>query len=425
MTLAHEKQQWTLQEMKTAGEDGKLKAAALGADEQLNTTKIGDATRALADLRIASVTRKPDALAKILQEKGDITTEPDEDSLFSLQDHGFYTQGILGAVRIFSDAGDLVVGTRDGVEYLLRFGTIDPTSRKSAGATDDAKSPKADSSSEPEVSLNRFVFVTTRVNEKLIPPPNLKPVPGEEASPKPSADGKTSVDGKISAAAKEAGDSQPQAKPAEGEPDSNKKDGAGDASRDPFEKPADGTCGSAADADTSGDETDQAGDEAAAAAKDDDEKSSDAPSPADKGEGGDKDSRSPKAADTSPPKANNDEPAAKTKPADNAAAPGEDAAAAEDRQRQLEARKKKILAENKAAQDEYDKQVQAAHDKVAKLNDRFADWYFVVPEDTYKKIRLTKDELIEKKPPPEGLQPPAGQGGLPGAEGLKLPNLGP
>ena len=31
------------------------------------------------------------------------------------------------------------------------------------------------------------------------------------------------------------------------------------------------------------------------------------------------------------------------------------------------------------------------------LNDRFADWYFIISDDVYKKIHLGRDDIVKKK----------------------------
>ncbi|MEO1530490.1 MAG: hypothetical protein AAFX06_34305, partial [Planctomycetota bacterium] len=53
------------------------------------------------------------------------------------------------------------------------------------------------------------------------------------------------------------------------------------------------------------------------------------------------------------------------------------------------------------------------------LNDRFADWYYVIPEETYAKLRVSRDDLFDTSddstPGPTGIpgMPRPGQG-LPG-----------
>jgi len=53
-----------------------------------------------------------------------------------------------------------------------------------------------------------------------------------------------------------------------------------------------------------------------------------------------------------------------------------------------------------------------AKNKVAELNGRFADWYYVVSESDYKKLKIAITELIQPKT--SGANSGASPGGLPG-----------
>lgn len=78
---------------------------------------------------------------------------------------------------------------------------------------------------------------------------------------------------------------------------------------------------------------------------------------------------------------------------------------AEEKQAEDEAAKKAADEEKRAAiekennrkQDEYDEKVNKAEEKVKELNDRFADWYYVISDDVYKKIHLTRADVVKKK----------------------------
>jgi hypothetical protein len=56
-----------------------------------------------------------------------------------------------------------------------------------------------------------------------------------------------------------------------------------------------------------------------------------------------------------------------------------------------------IEKENKRKQTEYDDAVKKGQDKVKELNDRFADWYFIISDDVYKKIHLGRGDIVKKK----------------------------
>jgi hypothetical protein len=45
----------------------------------------------------------------------------------------------------------------------------------------------------------------------------------------------------------------------------------------------------------------------------------------------------------------------------------------------------------------YRDQKKKADLRVAELNARFADWYYVVSEDVYKKIRLGRSDIVQEK----------------------------
>jgi len=63
-----------------------------------------------------------------------------------------------------------------------------------------------------------------------------------------------------------------------------------------------------------------------------------------------------------------------------------------------EAERLAVEKENKRRQDEYDAKVKAGQDKVKQLNERFADWYYIISDDTYKKIHLGRKDIIKAKP---------------------------
>lgn len=94
-------------------------------------------------------------------------------------------------------------------------------------------------------------------------------------------------------------------------------------------------------------------------------------------------------------------PAEGEQPADAAApAEGEAKPAAEETPEQKTAREN-IERENKRRQDEFETKVKEAEKKVKELNDRFADWYYVIPNDVYKKIHLSRDQIIKQPEPDE------------------------
>ena len=63
----------------------------------------------------------------------------------------------------------------------------------------------------------------------------------------------------------------------------------------------------------------------------------------------------------------------------------------------IEAQREKIEKENKRKQDEYEEKLAAGKKHAEELNARFADWYYIISDDVYKKIRLGHDEIIKKQ----------------------------
>lgn len=71
----------------------------------------------------------------------------------------------------------------------------------------------------------------------------------------------------------------------------------------------------------------------------------------------------------------------------------------EERRERLEAEQEKITKENTRKLDERKDRMEAARRRVRDLNARFADWYYVIPEDTYARLRIKRDELFQSAAP--------------------------
>jgi hypothetical protein len=61
------------------------------------------------------------------------------------------------------------------------------------------------------------------------------------------------------------------------------------------------------------------------------------------------------------------------------------------------AERKRIEAENQHKLDEYQAKLEKGRQVVKDLNLRFGDWYFVVSNDVFQKIRLGREDVIQKK----------------------------
>lgn len=384
----------------------------LGPDEQLNASKLNDMKSALDNLRIADVVKKPAGLAGDL--KGNKTLLSNKESISSLQRRGFFPdpeQKSGDVVDFFSKSGELVVTLKDGVQYLLRFGGP-------AGAeitATDKNETNEEEKAEDIVSINRFLLVTTKVDEAKFPQPDLEKLPetvdeikaienlkkqppvevgvppsttppGEPATPDPAVKPETSEKPADEPPAVETQAVEPPAteKPATEKPDSEKPPVEPQAEVKPVEeKPADPK------------PAEEKPQENVPADKP--EAVSSAPS-----------NRQGKLVAFQDPQApQGDAKTTDEKKADNPVAtpePTED-----EWKERLEAAREKITKENTRKIDLRNEKLLIAKKKVAELNARFADWYYVVSEDDYKKMRISLTELVQ----PKTASAPGG-GGAPG-----------
>lgn len=96
---------------------------------------------------------------------------------------------------------------------------------------------------------------------------------------------------------------------------------------------------------------------------------------------------------------------------------------------EIEAERERIKLNNQRAQDEYNDKVEAGKKAVEELNERFGDWYYVIPNDVFKQVHLGRDQVITTPEPAEGAQDAAGSDsnqslfGNPGAMIPGLPNI--
>ncbi len=161
---------WSLAKLEGFGKDNKPKEEKLAADEELAAGKLNDLRNALGDLKIVDVARKPAGLSGDLKAAESFTK--DREAVTSLAQRGFYP---FASGEILSSNGETIVGMKDGVEYLLRFGN-------GTSVAGDAKDEKDGKGSESETT-GRYLFVTTRFEEALLEKPTLDPLPEVPAVP--------------------------------------------------------------------------------------------------------------------------------------------------------------------------------------------------------------------------------------------------
>jgi hypothetical protein len=321
----------------------------LKPDEELNAEKLNELKTALDDLKIVDVSRKPPGLSADLRVDESAVKRT---SMESLKAYGFFPAKLHGKFEIVSNEGEVHCGMSDGVEYILRFGEIAGAGKKKEEKKDEKKADNA----EAAAGVNRYIMVTTRFQKDLIPAPELEEVPALPAKAgvaAPAKSGAPKAETPKPPAAK-TDNKKPAAsgKPAAGKPAASKP--TGKAKSPAADEPAGGGgCGADPAAD---DDAKEAADEKAA-----DEKAT--------GEQG---------ADKKP---------AETKPV----APKSPEEQERDR----------VIQDNKRKQDEYETKLKDGEKRVKELNDRFADWYYIISNETYQKIHLSRDQVIKKKEKPK------------------------
>ena len=163
---------WSLVKLEAFGGGAEAKEETLGEGEELASAKLNDLRNALGDLKIVDVARKPAGLSADLKAEEKFTG--DEEAVRSMRQRGFLP---LKSGDILSTDGETIVGMKDGVEYVLRFGAGTSIGTGTAdAAASEAEGADAD-------STGRYLLVMARFNEALLPKPVLDPVPEAPAEP--------------------------------------------------------------------------------------------------------------------------------------------------------------------------------------------------------------------------------------------------
>jgi hypothetical protein len=338
----------------------------LAADEELNDESLNGLKTALEDLKIVDVVHKPQGLSNDLKAGKDFMK--DEKSLTALASKGF-TPAMTkagGSLDLVSSDGEVKATMKNGTQYVLRFGKLtnvagsgqDKEEKAAKDAKADAKDGKADKGEKSDV--HRYLFVMAQFDESSVKRPELEKLPD------------------LPAGAPKAG-----------------------------EKPADVAAAPKSD--------DAAKKEDAAAKKDDEAtKKADAEK---------KDAAAEKKEDTAAKKGDAD-----AKKADEATAKKDDAAAkdaapsAEKEVEKVIAERTRIEKDNQKKLDEYQALIKKGQENVKDLNLRFGDWYFVVSDDVFHKIRLSRDKVVKKKEKPK-TETPGQAGKADGAPPTGIPGL--
>ncbi len=284
---------WQLTSLETFPNEDSAESVSeeLKNNEEVDSTKLNDLRNALGDLQIIDVARKPAGLSADLKAAESFVN--DVEAVSSLQQRGFLP---LPSGAILSTEGQTVIGMKDGVEYVLRFGagtTVTEPGKAGSGEEGDASGESAETAA-------RYLLVMAQFNDGLLEKPELAELPSL-----PEEDGKDA-------------DSTEQPEDEESEGEKAEKEASSDE-KEP------------ADADVTAADLLKQADEAEAAMQ----------------------------------------------------------KAIEDR-RQVE-------RENRRKQESYDEKVVEGKKRVAELNGRFADWYYIVSDEEFEKIHLNREAVIKAK----------------------------
>jgi hypothetical protein len=317
ITVSDDNGTWTLDSL-MEDRDGNLTPTELLEGEELNQERLNGLKSALDELEIVDVERKPSGLGEDL--KADKGFFNDQGAVDSLAKRGIYAVELPnGVAELLSTDGEVLVDTKDGVQYVLRFGQV-------AGVDADAID---------EAGLNRYLLVSARLNEAKFPEPELESLP--ELPP-------TLSDDQVDSADKASADSP-----------------ATDESGEPDEVDAEST------------ETSEATDADADAATDDTAAATDEIDAAENGDAEVEEEFSDEAA------SEGDETSAETSQT----------------KEEIQAERERINKENQRKIDERNDNMKKAEEKVREANYRFADWYYVISDDVYKKIHLGRSDIIQ------------------------------
>ena len=186
---------WQLQELELFNRDaGEFQPEKLADDEELNSQKLNELKTALDDLKIVDVRRKPEGLAADLRAGEGLAAN--RESQESLLRAGFRLARIGdGPLEMVSNEGEVVCGTKEGVEYTLRFGRIAGSGEKEEESEEGKEKDEEESSS---TGANRFIMVTAQFNEDLLTKPELEELPevkdeADKAAPEGKEEAKEEV----------------------------------------------------------------------------------------------------------------------------------------------------------------------------------------------------------------------------------------
>ena len=169
---------WSLLRLEAYGGGAQPKEETLADGEELAAARLNDLRNALGDIKIADVRRKPAGLSADLKAEEKFTG--DEEAVNSMRERGYLPRE---SGDILSIDGETIIGMKDGVEYVLRFGA--PTSL--GGDLAGKASEDETETEEQKDTSGRFLLVMARFNESLLTKPVLDPLPEETPTGAPAA----------------------------------------------------------------------------------------------------------------------------------------------------------------------------------------------------------------------------------------------
>ncbi len=321
----------------------KLLGSLLTPDEELDKAKLDGMRDAFDDLEIIDVEKKPQVLASSLKNGNEFVAANNvqelKNSAKSLFGKGFLTVEMVDKagkplkyengkpkLQVVSKKGEIIVGMKDGVEYVLRFGDSYRGTEEEDNATGDS----------------RYIYAYARVNPGLLEQPVLQAVPPPLAAPQ-----------KKKNPTPQKKDSQKGAKGPEGD--------KGKQSPPPLSPPGPPP-------------------------------NFTPPSPP------------PSKAPSNLPKevlnASNAKPAI-IQSDKNASPSDEFTKKSADRAAEIA----RIKAANSTKQKEFNQKLATAQKRAKELNENLADWYYVISNDVYEKIRLNRNDFVKAKEKEEEAKP--------------------
>jgi hypothetical protein len=397
--LDQENNDWKLATLSEYDEEDPRKPAVdreLSGEEPVNKTKLNEMKNALDDLKIVGVFRKPEGVSETLKASEDLLSN--QEAITSLAQRGFYPidVGPDGQAEILSANGELSVSLDSGVKYLLRFGNI-------AGVSDGSES---DDDEKGDSGVNRYLFVTTMVDQSKFPAPELQSVPQTleelDAMNAPPADKNADDNAEEDVTEDLAGDSDSSTS---SEMQESKSDASAADESEEDSNDADTDSSINPDADESDSQVpdneameDASGDAASTATEDVMEGETEASGSGEAvGSGQAQTGETDNETDDEMATQEDDDSATEDKTETQQEPQGESGLTDEEREELLEAAQEKITKSNQRLLDARKDQLAEAEKKVGDLNARFADWYYVIPETTYTQLRISQEELLKEE----------------------------